>query len=157
MAIDQPAPADRAGAGQVAAHAQRVTHTYLVNYPEHEPRGSDPHLHDFEEYKKRRKADAKWHCDFAQEYRAGDQSECDLTKPLECHHKHIEFALRNGVDITLLEPHFPGISKQDIGAWIDSDPNLELLCVFHHRGRGGKHTAAYADYESAQWFRHLIS
>lgn len=141
---------------EVAAHDQRVTHSYVVHYPAHEPRAQDPHRHDFEEYKRRRRADGSYHCDFAVAHRGGDFSECDQAHPLEAHHQHIEFALQNGVDITLLEADFPGISAQEIGAWIDSADNLELLCVAHHRGHSGVHVASAADFEGEKYVRRLL-
>lgn len=141
----------------VPAHDQHVSHSYTVHYPEHGPRASDPHYKDFEEYKRRRRAAGTYHCDFAAEHRAGDTSECDLSKPLECHHKHIEFSLQNGVDLALLEGDYPGVSKQGIGAWIETAPNLELLCVFHHRGHGGKHVLSQSDFEGLVYVRGLTS
>lgn len=141
----------------VPAHDQKTTHTYVVHFPAHEPREDDPHAADFREYKRRRKEDGTYHCDFAVQHRDGDFTECDLTKPLEAHHTHVEFALQNGVDIALLEADFEGISQHDIGAWIDSDANLTLLCVFHHRGHGGVHVASAADFEGEKYVRGLIS
>lgn len=140
----------------VPAHDQKVSHSYTIAYPEHEPREHDPHMHDFLAFKKRRKEDGTYHCDFAVKHRKGDFSECDLTKPLEAHHTHIEFALKNGVDIELLEVDFPGISKDDIGAWIDSDENLTLLCCVHHRGHPGVHVASAADFEGLKYVRRMI-
>lgn len=142
---------------ETPAHDQRETHAYTVRYPPHEPRAEDPHHADFEEYKRRRRADGSYHCDFAAEHRGGDPAECDLTKPLECHHKIIEFALANGVDLALLERDYPGVSQQGIGAWIDSATNLELLCVTHHRGHAGKHVVSVSDFEAEQYVRSLIS
>lgn len=144
-------------AGEVAAHEQKMTHSYSVRFPAHEPRDHDPHKHDFDEYKRRRKAEGTYQCDFAVEHRGGDESECDLAKPLECHHKHIEFALQNGVDLERLEHDYPGVSGQGVGAWLDQAENLELLCVFHHRGHGGKHVASVADFEGEIYVRGLIS
>lgn len=139
------------------SHDQSVDHHYVIHYPQHEPREHDPHKPDFEEYRRRRKAAGTYYCDFAAQHRGGDTSECDLTKPLECHHKIIEFALANGVDLALLEPDYPGVSKQGIGAWIDTAPNLEMLCAFHHRGHGGKHILSVSDYEAELYIRQLIS
>jgi hypothetical protein len=141
---------------EVAAHDQAVTHRYTIHYPEHPPRSQDPHYHDFEEYKRRRRADGTWHCDFAAEYRAGDTSECDLTRPLECHHRIIEFSLQNGVDLELLEADYPGVSKTGVGEWIETAPNLELLCVAHHRGHGGVHVVSASDWEAAKYVRDLF-
>lgn len=141
---------------EVPAHDQRVTHSYTVRYPAHEPRETDPHRGDFEEYKRRRREDGTYTCDFAIRHRAGDTDECDLTRPLECHHQHIEFALQNGVDLALLERDYPGVSQAGIGAWLDSADNLELLCVFHHRGHAGVHVASAADLEGLAYVRRLI-
>lgn len=141
----------------VDAHEQTFTHSYEVHYPDHEPREDDPHYHDFREYKRRRRDNGTYRCDFAHEYRDGDTSECDTEHPLECHHSHIEFAMTNAVDLALLEDDYPGVSKNTIGEWIDTAPNLELLCRRHHRGHTGKHCATAADFEATKYIRGLIS
>jgi len=143
--------------GVVAAHIQAITHRYQITYPEHGPRAGDPAYADFHAFKAGRKAAGTYVCDFATEFRGGDTSECDLTKPLEAHHKHIEWAMLNEVDMVLLEAAYPGVSAQTVGAWVESAENLELLCVWHHRGRAGKHTAAFADFEASKDIRRLIS
>ena len=135
---------------------QAFTHHYIVKYPEHDPRASDPHRHDFLEWKRRRKESGTWHCDFATEHRGGDAAECDLARPLEAHHKLVELAMMNEVDFALLEADFPGISAQSVGEWIDGDANLTLLCVAHHRGPGGVHTASASDFTSEFYVRNLI-
>ena len=77
---------------------------------------------------------------------------------MELHHSHIEFSLQNGVDLKWLEADYPGVSDPDtVGAWVESAENLEWLCIFHHRGRGGKHTVAAADFEAERYVRGLIS
>lgn len=141
----------------VPAHEQEFTHRYVVRYPAHAPRANDPHKADFEEWKRRRKASNTYWCDFAHDHRNGDTSECDTTHPLEAHHRVVEFAMLNEVDLTLLERDFPGISADTIGAWIDSDANLTLLCVNHHRGAEGVHTASYSDFGSESYVRDLIA
>ena len=141
----------------VAAHRQTFTHHYTVRYPAHDPRACDPHRHDFLEWKRRRKDSGTWNCDFAMGHRGGDPAECDLSRPLEAHHKLVELAMMNEVDFALLEADFPGISAQSIGEWIDSDVNLTLLCVAHHRGPGGVHTASFSDFGSEYFVRDLIS
>lgn len=141
----------------VAAHVQQVTHRYWVHYPAHPARTSDPNYVDFEHIHAAWKADpTKWRCSIGAH--RGDFSECDLTHPLELHHSHIEFALQNGVDLQWLEVDYPGISNPDqVGAWVESAQNLEVLCVFHHRGAGGAHTAAHADFVAEEYVRGLIS
>lgn len=141
----------------VAAHIQKMTRHYSVRVPEHGPRGHDPHKADFDEYKRRRKTGGTWYCDFAQQYRHGDSTECDLTHPLECHHSVIEYAMQNGVDLTLLEQFYPGVSTAGVGAWIDSADNLTLLCRWHHRGHGGVHIVSASDWEAYKFVKGLIT
>jgi hypothetical protein len=141
----------------VAEHEQKVSHTYMVHYPEHAPRERDPHKKDFEKWKQGRRDSNTYYCDFAHEHRGGDTSECDNEHPLEAHHKVVELAMLNEVDFALLEKDFPGIGNPDeAGAWIDSDKNLTLLCTYHHRGPMGVHVASYSDFTSESYVRNLI-
>ncbi len=157
------------------AHDQTAAHRYLVHYPPHPPRESDPHYRDFEHYHRATKATARCaiavHAAYPDdaapapsgphgrllgpgETRAG----CDVDHPLELHHSHIEFSLQQGVDLRLLEQDYPGISDPDqVGAWVESAANLTWLCVFHHRGAGGAHTAAYADFEAQRYVHGLLA
>lgn len=138
----------------VPEHDQATTRRYELHYPAHPHRQDDPHYRDFEHYRKQTKDTAR--CSFAVE--VGDDSECDLTHPLELHHTHVEFSLQNGVDLARLEHLYPGISNPDeVGAWVESAPNLTWLCAHHHRGHGGVHVAAAADYEASKWVKGLIS
>lgn len=134
------------------AHDSKTTHHYLMHYPPHPPRESDPHYRDFEAYRRRTKDTAV--CAFATE--TGYSSEC--RGGLELHHTHIEFSLQNGVDLARLEKFYPGVSDPDsVGAWIETAPNLTWLCEWHHRGAGGIHTAAASDYEASKFVPGLIS
>ena len=136
----------------VPSHDQKVTHSYTVHYPEHEPRKSDPHYRDFNAY--RRKTYKTARC--AMGIQRGDFTECD--GPLELHHAHVEFALQNGVDLKWLEQSYPGISDPDaVGAWIESAANLTWLCAKCHRGHGGIHVASASDWEAEKFVRGLIS
>jgi hypothetical protein len=135
-----------------AAHDQNETRHYLMHFPEHPAREDDPHYRDFEEYRRRTHATAK--CAVAVE--TGDESECHGV--LELHHTHVEFSLQNGVDLKRLEHLYPGISNPDeVGAWVEAAANLTWLCAFHHRGHGGVHTAAAADFEASKWVKGLIT
>ena len=137
----------------VEKHDQNVTHHYLIHYPEHPERTSDPHYRDFNHYRAQTKDTAK--CAVGQH--RNDYSECILDRPLELHHSHVEFSLQNGVDLKWLEVDYPGISNPDeVGAWVESAANLVWLCVFHHRGHGGAHTASASDYEAEKYVRALI-
>ncbi len=135
------------------AHDQKISHNYVVHYPEHYPRAEDPHYIDFEHYHKTHKAEAK--CAFAD---SADADQCVLDKPLELHHKIIEFSLQNGVDFAVLEKDFPGISSPDkIGEWVESDQNFIWYCQYHHRGHGGAHTASASDFTAQRYVKDLIS
>lgn len=142
--------------GIVPAHDQKVTHSYLVHYPEHGPRESDPYYADFHAYKAMRRENGTYTCDFAVEHRGGDTSGCDMAAPLEAHHRVIEFATMNEVDLALLEKDYPGVSSTGVGAWVESAANLMLLCRLCHRGPGGVHVASAADYGSSFYIRDLI-
>lgn len=134
------------------AHDQNTTHHYLIHYPEHQPRRTDPHYRDFEAYRRRTHKTAK--CAFA--VRIGNFTEC--AGPLELHHAHVEFALQNGIDLAVLERDYPGISNPDqVGAWVESGDNLTYYCAFHHRGHGGVHCASSSDFEASHYVRGLIS
>lgn len=134
----------------VPAHDQTVNHKYVIHYPAHPARKSDPFYKDFLAYKKRTKTTAK--CAMG-EHR-GDFSEC--AGGLELHHAHIEFAMQNGVDPKLLERDYPGISNPDeVGAWIESEANLIYYCVRHHRGDAGVHVLSSADFEAQKYVRDL--
>ena len=135
------------------AHAQTVSHKYTVHYPDHYPRVGDPHYIDFEHYRRLHEATAR--CTFAD---SADSDQCVLDKPLELHHKVIEFSLQNGVDFATLEKDYPGISNPNsVGAWVESDQNFEFLCQYHHRGAGGTHVAAHSDYAAERYIKDLIS
>ena len=139
---------------EVAAHDQTAVHRYAVHYPEHPPREGDPHYRDFEAFRRRTKATAQ--CAIGAH--RNDFSECDQDNPLELHHTHVEFSLQNGVDLAWLERDYPGISDpEQVGAWVESADNLQWMCRRHHRGHGGIHTAAAADFEAEKYVRGLIS
>lgn len=158
------------------AHDQTETHHYIVHFPPHPARTDDPHYRDFNHFHRTYGPTAR--CLFAEhaslpddpaptlqsaaphrhiglgEQRAG----CDVTSPMELHHAHVEFALQQGVDLALLEKDYPGISSPDeVGAWVESGANFMWLCVFHHRGPGGAHTASASDWEAEKYVQGLIS
>jgi hypothetical protein len=136
----------------VPAHVQKVSHSYHIVYPEHPSRAGDPHYRDFDAYRRRTKASAR--CQFAIE--TNDETECQ--GGLELHHSHIEFSLQNGVDLQRLEHIYPGVSNPDeVGEWIETASNLVWLCLAHHRGHGGVHSATASDFEASKFVRGLIS
>lgn len=135
------------------AHKQVAHNHYAIMYPAHPAREDDPHYKDFHHYHEASKHDPEvYQCAWARE--VGDTSECS-EGPLELHHKHIEFALQNGVDLKHLEHAYPGVSNPDeVGAWVESAENLLWYCAFHHRAQeGGIHHLAAADYEASKWLK----
>jgi hypothetical protein len=159
---------------EVPAHDQAITHRYVVHYPPHPARKDDPHYADFDHYHRKTRAVARCYIGERigyQDCRDASGKPCpppDVNKiasvldspeqpGLELHHAHVEFSLQNGISLTALERDFPGISDPaQVGAWVESDQNFRWLCVFHHRGPGGAHTAAHADWEASQYVLGLI-
>jgi hypothetical protein len=43
-----------------------------------------------------------------------------------------------------------------VAAWAETDANFMWLCAKHHRGAGGIHHAAAADFEAELYIRDLI-
>lgn len=137
----------------VPAHDQGITNHYTIAYPEHPAREDDPHYKDFEHYRRTHIDTAVCHI---AERRGGDISECG--GGLELHHSHVEFSMQNGVDLTLLEHEYPGISDpEQVGAWVESADNLIFYCAKHHRGHGGVHHASSSDFEAETFVRGLIT
>ncbi len=155
-----------ANTGPVAAHDGRQGHTYVVHFPPHPARKDDPHYVDFDHYHRKFRPTARCYvgerigfggCRDAQGVFCTIDGRGQMSG-LELHHAHIEFSLQNGVDLAALEHDYPGISDPaTVGAWIETDVNLRFLCVFHHRGAGGAHTASHADWEASQYIPGLIS
>ncbi|HEY5055086.1 MAG TPA: hypothetical protein VII58_02930, partial [Acidobacteriaceae bacterium] len=76
----------------------------------------------------------------------------------EAHHRIIEFALLNSIDLKALEVDFPFLTDSNaVEAWAEGAGNLEFICAKHHRGVGGIHHAAYADFEAGLYVRSLFS
>ena len=137
----------------VPAHDQAATHRYLIHYPPHEPRETDPHYAAFEEFKRRTRDTPAWKC------RVGDRigfDECE--GGIEVHHHPIEFALINAVDFEALAKDYPALKDPtQVSAWAESDAGLMLLCVRHHRSAGaGAHAVAFADWEAGLYVRGLF-
>jgi len=150
----------------VHAHTMKDTHTYLVHYPDHYPRATDPHYKDFEAFHHAHRATARcWvglrigfdECRDAQ----GVLAPVVVGSPqpgLELHHDHIEFAVQNGVDLSALEVDYPGVSNPDeVGAWVESGANFRWLCAYHHRMGAGAHSVDHSNWEAEQYIKGLVS
>ncbi len=154
--------------GDVAAHEHAQTHRYVMHFPPHPARESDPHYADFSHYHRKTRATAR--CFIGERIGFGDCLDAqgrpcppppgDGEQPgLELHHAHVEFSLQNGISLAALERDYPGISDPaQVGEWVTSSPdNLRWLCAWHHRGAAGAHTVAHADFEASQYVLGLIS
>ena len=135
-----------------AAHDQTEGHKYVVHFPAHLPRTTDPNYPAFEAYHRATKDSAV--CYVGQ--RVGFDS-CSKG-PLELHHAHVEFSLINGVDVQAIKIDYPSLSDAAaIAKWAETAPNFRWLCVFHHRGHAGAHVASHSDWEAGQYVKALIS
>jgi hypothetical protein len=153
------------GKSSVAAHDAKQSHHYLVHFPPHPARKDDPHYVDFDHYHRKTRAMARCYigerigfedCKDAQG-RPVTVDDDGKMSGLELHHAHVEFSLQNGVSLKALERDYPGISNPDeVGAWVESGENFRWLCVHHHRGAAGAHTASHSDWEASQYVAGLI-
>ena len=152
----------------VAAHSAPQTHHYIMHFPEHPARTSDPHYVDFNHYHQLHRATAR--CYIGQHIGYEDCKDAQLNPcpapadntaeqaGLELHHAYVEFSLQNGIDLAALEEDFPGISNAtEVGAWVESDQNFRWLCAWHHRGAAGAHTASHSDWTASTYVPALIS
>jgi len=150
----------------VAAHAQISSHRYLLHFPEHPARASDPHYADFHAYHRAHRATAR--CYIGE--RIGFSECCDAQgspalpegggqQPgLELHHAHVEFSLQNGISLAALEKDYPGISNpEQVGAWVETGANFRWYCAWHHRSQAGAHAASHSDFEASAYVLGLIT
>lgn len=151
------------GGGTTAAHDQTVVNHYVMHYPAHAPRESDPHYGAFRAYRAHHVKTAVCYVGRRLGY---DQCADAQGKPmtdqpghpgLELHHRVLEFSLINGVDLQALQLDFPDLTDIDkVREWAETDANLMFLCPRHHRGVGGIHHAAAADFSAELYVRDLI-
>lgn len=144
-------------------HNQSVVNHYVIHYPAHEPRTGDPNYSAFEAYHRANEATAVCYVGrrLGFDQCADAQGKAMLDQPghpgLELHHKILEFATINEVDIAALDVDFPDLTDLDkVKAWAETEPNFMWLCAKHHRGAGGAHHAAWADFEAEMYIRDLI-
>lgn len=147
----------------VRAHVQKITNHYAISYPPHQPREGDPHYAAFNAYHRANEAISV--CFVGKrlgfDQCADAQGHPMLDQPghpgLELHHKVLEFSLINAVDLAAVALDFPDLTDADkVAAWAETAPNFLFLCAKHHRGVGGIHHAAAADWEAELYIRDLI-
>ena len=147
------------------AHSQAITNRYLLSFPDHAPRATDPHYKAFETYRRLHVKTAV--CYVGQRVGYDECAEAlgasILEQPgsghgLELHHHTLEFSLLNSVDLKALVIDYPFlVDSAAVQAWAETEGNLQFLCAKHHRGTGGIHHAAYADFEASLYVRNLIT
>lgn len=144
-------------------HDQRTTNHYVIHYPEHAPREGDPNYALFNAYHRKHHATAV--CDMGRrlglDQCATAQGGPMLDQPghpgIELHHKIIEFATINMVDLVAFAKDHPAVNTLELlQAWAETAENFTWYCAKHHRGVGGIHHAAAADWQAEQYIRDLI-
>lgn len=138
---------------ETPSHDQPVTHSYHIRFPAHEPRRDDPHYKLFEAYRRAHVGSAV--CAVGAR---GPEFKAECAGGLELHHRIVEFAVLNAVDLKTFIKDYPDVSDEAaLQTWAESAPNFEFLCTFHHRGHGGVHVASASDFEAEQYVPGLIS
>lgn len=165
-AAHEAVKADAKHEEDVAKHVQGETHRYVVHFPPHPAREDDPHYKDFDAYHRKTRAAARCYIGERVGFHDCRDEKGKACPPpagkgeqegLELHHSHVEFSLQHGIELKALEKDYPGISSKDaVGDWVESEANFRWLCVYHHRGPGGAHTASHSDWEAQQYVLGLI-
>lgn len=144
-------------------HDQKVTNHYVVHYPEHSPREGDPNYVTFNAYHRLHSPTAVCFMGarLGLDQCADAQGLPMLDQPghpgIELHHAHLEFATINSVDLAVLSADYPQITTMEEAlAWAETAENFVWLCAKHHRGAGGIHHAAAADWAAELYIRDLI-
>ena len=146
------------------AHSQQVTNHYSLAYPEHAPRANDPHYAAFNAFHAANQGTAVCYVG----HRVGlDECRDAQGKPvvqpaqgngLELHHRILEFAVLNAVDLAALEVDFPNLTDPEkVATWAETDANFLWLCAKHHRSMTGIHHAAAADFEASLYVQNLLT
>jgi len=150
--------------GITPAHSQQASNHYHIHYPDHAPRVGDPHYAAFNAFHKANQGSAVCYVG-----RRVGFDECldaqgkPVVQPaqgngLELHHHFLEFSIVNGVSLAAIEVDYPDLTDPEkVAAWAETDPNFMWLCAKHHRGVGGAHHAAHADFEASLYVQNLLS
>jgi hypothetical protein len=147
------------------AHSQQVSNHYHIAFPAHEPRAGDPHYYAFEAW---RRANVVAAVCYAGARVGFDECMDQQGKPLgsqpnggtglQVHHKILEFAILNAVDLAALQVDYPDLTDPEkVAVWAETDANFLWLCAKHHIGFGGIHHASEADWEASLYVQNLLS
>ena len=146
------------------AHSQQVTNHYHLAYPDHAPRADDPHYAAFNAFHRANQATALCYVgsrvglDECRDAQGKPVDQPHAGDGLELHHKILEFAVLNEVDVAALAVDFPNLTDPEkVADWAETDANFMWLCAKHHRSMTGIHHAAYADFEGSLYVQNLLS
>jgi hypothetical protein len=156
------APADATvGVKVTPAHEQSLTSRTDVGnvkveifYPDHTPRASDPQYGLFDRARKAMIAAGCHQC-----WRCGATEE-ESGHPLECHHTHIEYALANSVDPSMIAEKVPEWHVTDEATllqFLEGPGNLTMLCLRCHRGAEAVHFLPAPVWEPGRFSRKLVA
>lgn len=150
----------------IEAHDQTTVNHYVMHYLAHHAREGDPYYPLFNAFHRKHSDAAVCHvghrlgydqCADAKGKRMIWQRDPTGHSGLELHHSVLEFATLNSVNLKAVMRDFPDLtSMEKVLAWAESEPNFMWLCAKHHRGPGGIHHAAAADWEAELYIRNLI-
>jgi hypothetical protein len=145
------------------AHDQVVQNHYVIHYPDHAPRAGDPNYVAFNVYHRAHEGTSvcfvgkRLGFDQCADAQGGAMLDQPGHPGLELHHKVLEFSLINAVDLAAVALDFPDLTDEaKVAVWAETDANFMWLCAKHHRGAGGIHHAAAADFEAELYIRDLI-
>lgn len=126
---------------------ERIRRIQLVErFPKHEPREDDPHYAGFNLARKRMKEAGLLRC-----------AVCGSEERIELHHKYVEYAIQNAVDICRLDALLGlDLDAEAFAIWVESPGNLEPLCFEHHRGLLGVHNLPEPDWSAIRIQKHGI-
>lgn len=129
------------------AHDQAVTHQYHLHYPAHEPRETDPHYPLFNAYRRAHVKEAV--CSIGAQ---GPRFLIECKGGIELHHRVVEFAMQNEIDLETFARDIAGVDTLDeLQTWAESDANFQWLCAYHHRGRSGVHVVSASDWNGVRY------
>jgi hypothetical protein len=132
------------------AHLQTRTLTESIWYPPHDARKASAEYKKVHAHLVNELDEPCWICGVK-------QSELPKGQHNETHHWHIEWALVNRIDPTLIIADFPAMGEADdphLREWLDSEGNMLILCSAHHRhGLVGIHSITYPAFVAQRWLK----
>ena len=128
----------------VEDHTQTRTLTESIFYPDHDPRKASAEYKQVHHRLVYELDTPCWICGIR-------QSQLPDGEHMETHHWHVEWALVNRIDPTLIIQDFPMDNLQE---WLDSEGNMLVLCSEHHRhGLVGIHSITYPAWVAQRWLK----